>query len=313
MLQSHKNAESQEFISLLDTEEQRKAYRGPFITKLHKHYTSWGRKDAASLAQQLQLGTTHHVLFDADSECLRAPLRAFLFGPTQRHVELTRMLSTLTQSFEVVVLTKGIASLAMAVAFEFFPNWLLGEKIKFCDYSGHLFAPCTNSSSSSGAGGAITFSSRALGATVPISNKLDQVVHLLALLPADPEAAAAPEGAPLSCPPVLLIDDGFEGELRHLPDNCQATRGHPSSGSVRLSGGAVVRLEMRVPLATVSAAATTNTTTGAAASSHDVPLTAPVPRDLRVEMLLGGPPKNGPGLTIEDMAVVVQLAQSACK
>lgn len=295
MLQSHKNTESQEFVSLLQTEAQRAAYKGPFITKLHKHYTSWGRKDPASLAQQLQLGTTPHALFDAESECLRDPLRTFLFGTPQRQEELTKLLSTLSEShLEVVVLTKGIASLAMAVAFAFFPHWLQGEAIKFCDYSGHLYAPCVSSS------GAVSFSSRALGATLPLGNKLDQIVHLLLLLPSDP----GPEGSTLLCPPVLLIDDGFEGELRHLPDNCQATKVPLTSGSARLSGGAVVRLELRVPLAAMAGSVVPPP------SSHDAPpLTAPVPRDLQVEMLLGGPPKNGQGLTAADMAVVLDLCR----
>ena len=96
-----------------------------------------------------------------------------------------------------------------------------------------------------------------------------------------------------SLPPRLcLIDDGFEGELRHLPEHT----GAPVVKKLKavVSGGPLVSLSITPSPALLTAF---SPITSSQAELSGIATTSAE----QVVVLLGGPPKNGSGLTIADL------------
>jgi DNA helicase-2/ATP-dependent DNA helicase PcrA len=199
MLQSPKSAESSEFRQSRATEEQRRAYWA-FQQRNVFHYRGWGRKDASSLeACKAQALAPHVDLFPPQFECIKKQLKDYLFGGDARLEAITRTLVQLNSHARqgLFILTKGIGSYVLAVVRSLAAHWIaLLPGLLVVDYSGHMYSL---------APGSEPFR----GSTFPVDHKIPQMLGVF---------AATQQPIPAF---ILLIDDGYEGELRHVPKEAE--------------------------------------------------------------------------------------------
>lgn len=272
-LQGLKNTEAVEFQStFLDRGVGASAFK-QFVARNAVHYRAWGRKDAASLEAVKSLTLQRVRLFSSDGgdeeKLLKEPLRSFLFGSEERQKQLTQTLKHLHDESRapLVILTKGIGSYVIAAIEAFFPHWFDDlPGLLVVDYSGHIFKPTAAAS-------------RHIGSTCVCSPKLPQIFGIF-------EALGLPQ------PPALaLVDDGFQGELSHLPAHhvsSSCTRATVSgSGSVlALSGGPAALL----------------TITGY--DDLSVPTSQGRQQQGSVAVCMLGPPRNMDGLNARDLSAL---------
>ena len=216
MLQSPKSAESSEFLQSLATEEQRRAYWA-FQQRNVFHYRGWGRKDVSSLeACKAQALAPHVDLFPPQFECIKQPLREYLFGGDARFEAITRTMVQLNSHARqgLFILTKGIGSYVLAVVRSLAAHWVpLLPGLLVVDYSGHMYSLAADSEPFR-------------GSTFPVDHKIPQMLGVFA-------AMQQPIPAFL-----LLIDDGYEGELRHVPKDAEVeTKQGAVSGQGFFGGG----------------------------------------------------------------------------
>jgi hypothetical protein len=280
-LQGLKNSESVEFQStFLDRGAGASAFK-QFVARNAVHYRSWGRKDATSLEAVKTLTLQRVGLFSSDDgdevKLLKEPLRSFLFGSAERQEQLTQTLKHLHDESRapLVILTKGIASYVIAAIEAFFPHWFeLLPGLLVVDYSGHIFLPTAAASSH-------------IGSTCVCSPKLPQMFGVF-------EALGLPQ------PPALaLVDDGFEGELSHLPSHHVSSSCTRASGSgsgsghaLALSGGPAALLTVTVPFGA----------DWSAPASQGQQLQGQGQGSVAVCLL--GPPRNMDGLNARDLAAL---------
>lgn len=303
MLQSPKSAESSEFLQSLATEEERRAYWA-FQQRNVFHYRGWGRKDASSLeACKAQALAPHVDLFPPQFECIKKQLKDYLFGGDARLEAITRTLVQLNSHARqgMFILTKGIGSYVLAVVRSLAAHWIaLLPGLLVVDYTGHMYSL---------APGSEPFR----GSTFPVDHKIPQMLGVF---------AATQQPIPAF---ILLIDDGYEGELRHVPKDAEVETkqgavsgqgfwgdalawGGSGSGGVRaagsLSGGPLVALSLLLP--PLAPSLTPPSVAAEAPASAPSAATVPVAGPLmlaatRVRLAMSGPAKNAAGLTADDL------------
>lgn len=255
------------------------------VDRFQELYNFWGSNDDESLCiLQAGLKDTSSFLTKEEYDIIGSDLCTFLFGDKERQDTLTNMIASIQGNGQVVtILTKGIGACVLQALRCFLPHWI---GFHGCDSTSNTGSSISSDNEILNCvciidyAGLCWHAGEVTRATAPLVPKLGQISVLLATR-ATQDAARSTSRASDLLQQALLIDDSAQHEIEGLDteDVCTALKWPVKhvifdNTSVRGRDTSVIRKYGTV-----------------------------------IDVIAGGPKRNGPGIATEDCVAILNLTQ----